>query len=116
MPMSKNRHSFFRNMMVRILFYGLFLVGPCALTESHAQYIRMKEKSSWADGVNENEKVCQEYKHKIALLGAIGILALGLWFAWFGFAFWGQIIHIMKERRSTQTRKSAITSPQNHQP
>ena len=114
--MRKHRKSPIAGLITRILFYGLFLVGPCALTESHAQYIRMKEKSSWADGVNENEKVCQEYKHKIVLLDAIGILALGLWFAWFGFAFWGQIIHIMKERRSTQTRKSAITSPHNHQP
>ena len=90
MPMSKNRHGFFRSMMIRMLFYGLFLVWPCALTESHTLHVRMKQKCVLTDGANANEKSRQEFKRKSALLDAVGMSAFGLWFVWLGFAFWGQ--------------------------
>lgn len=89
--MSVNRHSFLRNMMVRVLFYGLFLVGPCSLTESHALYIRMKQPYAVADSTPENEMTDQERRRKIALLDAVGISAFGVWFAWLCLAVAGKI-------------------------
>ena len=68
--------------MVRILFYGLFLVGPCALSESHALHIRMKQKCVLTDDPNASERTCQEFQCKAALLDAVGMSAIGLWFAW----------------------------------
>ena len=114
--MSKNRRRLFRSMMVRILFCGLFLVGPCALSESHALHIRMKQKCALTDGANAKEMTCQEFQRKIALLDAVGMSAIGLWLAWLGFAFAWQMRRVAQERRTTRDRKSAIISPQNHQP
>lgn len=115
--MSKNG-CVFRSIMIRLLFYGLFFVGPCALTESHALYTRMKQKCALTDDTNVNEKTYQEFRHKIALLDAVGISAFGIWFVCLGFALGGQIKRIAKakERRSTPNRKSDIISSQNHRP
>ncbi len=96
--MSKNRRRFFRSMMVRILFCGLFLVGPCALSESHALHIRMKQKCALTDDANANERTCQEFQRKIAFLDAIGMLAISLWLAWLGFAFVWQIRRVVQDR------------------
>ena len=114
--MSKDRHIFFHSTMVRILFYGLFLVGPCALTESHALYTRMKQECAVTDGASANKNTYQEFRRKIALLDAVGISAFGLWFAWLGLALGGQIKHIVQERRLKRNRKSAIIFPQNNKP
>ena len=100
--MRGNRHRLFYNMMVRILFYGLFFVGPCALTESHALYIRMKPKYAAADDNTENEKAYQEYRRKIALFDAVGISAFGVWFVWLCLAVVGKIRCVVHERRLTQ--------------
>ena len=114
--MSNNRCVFFRNIMIRLLFYGLFFVGPCALTESHALHTRMKQKSALVDSVNANEKTHQEFQRKIALLDAVGMSAIGLWFVWLGFAVVWQIKRVVQERRATLNRKSAIIFPRKHQP
>ena len=89
--MSKNRHVFFRGMMVRILFYGLFLVGPCALTESHALHVRMKQKCPIVDGKATDGETYREYHRKEKLLDIVGMSAFVLWFAWLGLALGGQI-------------------------
>lgn len=96
--MSVNRHSFFRNMMVRVLFYGLFLVGPCSLTESHSLYIRMSQKCAVADSTTENEMTDQERRRRIALLDAVGISAFGVWFAWLCLAVAGKMRCFVHER------------------
>ncbi len=114
--MNKNHSVFFRVTMVRILFYGLFLVGPCALTESHALHVRMKQERALTDGANAKEKTYQEFQRKIACLDAVGMSAIVLWLAWLGFAFVWQIRRVVHERRSTRNRKSAITSSQTHLP
>ena len=114
--MSRNRNGISRSMMVRILFYGLLFVGPCALTESHALYVRMKQECTLTDSADANEKTRQEFRRKIALLDTVGMSAVGLWLAWLGLAFAWQIKRIVQERRSMRNRKSAIISPQTHQP
>lgn len=38
---------------IRLVFYGLFLLGPYILTESHAQYRRMRIET---DGIEEIER------------------------------------------------------------
>lgn len=85
-------------MMVRVLFYGLFLVGPCSLTESHALYIRMSQKCAVADITTENEMADQERRRRIALLDAVGISAFGVWFAWLCLAVAGKIRCFVHER------------------
>lgn len=87
--MRKHRKSPIAGLITRILFYGLFLVGPCALTESHTLHVRMKQKCVLTDSANANEKSRQEFKRKIALLDAVGMSAPGLWFVWLGFAICG---------------------------
>lgn len=114
--MRKHRKSAIAGLITRILFYGLFLVGPCALTESHTLHVRMKQKCDLADGANASEKKRQEFKRKITVLDAVGMSAFGLWFMWLGFALWGQIKHIMQERQSMRNHKSAIISPRKHNP
>ena len=114
--MSKNRHVFFRGMMVRILFYGLFLVGPCALTESHALHVRMKQKCPIVDDKATDGETYREYHRKEKLLDIVGMSAFVLWFAWLGLALGGQIKHIVQERRLKRNRKSAIIFPRNNKP
>ena len=109
--MSRNRNGIFRRMMVRILFYGLLFVGPCALTESHTLYVRMKQECTLTDSADANEKTRQEFRRKIALLDAVGMSAVGLWLAWPGLAFAWQIKRIVQERRLKRSHKSAIISP-----
>ena len=62
--MRKHRKSPIAGLITRILFYGLFLAGPCALTESHTLYVRMKQKCVLTDGANANEKSRQEFKRE----------------------------------------------------
>lgn len=104
--MSGNRHGFLRNMIVRILFYGLFLVGPCCLTESHSLYIRMRPKCAVADSAAENERTNQECRCKIALLDAVGMSAFGIWFVWLCLAVVGKMRRIVHARRLTRKCRS----------
>lgn len=97
--MSGNRHGFLRNVIVRILFYGLFFVGPCCLTESHSLYIRMRPRCAVAENFNENENANQECRRKIALLDAVGMSAFGIWFVWLSLAVAGKIRCVIHARR-----------------
>ena len=114
--MNKNRHIFFRGIIARILFYGLFFVGPCALTESHALHVRMKQECPIVDGKATDWETYREYHRKETLLDIVGMSAFVLWFAWIGLALGGQMKRLVQERRSKRDRKSAIIFSQKHQP
>lgn len=114
--MRKFHKSPIAGLITRIFFYGLFFVGPCALTESHALHVRMKQKCPTVDDKATDGETYREYHRKEKLLDIVGMSAFVLWFAWLGLALGGQIKHIVQERRLKRNRKSAIISPRNHQP
>ena len=114
--MNKNRHIVFRGIIARILFYGLFFVGPCALTESHALHVRMKQECPIVDGKATDGETYREYHRKEKLLDIVGMSAFVLWFAWLGLALGGQIKRLVQESRSKRNRESDIIFPQKHQP
>ena len=104
--MRKHRKSPIAGLITRILFYGLFLAGPCALTESHALHVRMKQKCPIVDDKATDGETYREYHRKEKLLDIVGMSAFVLWFAWLGLALGGQIKHIVQERRLKRNRKS----------
>ena len=114
--MRKFHKSLIAGLITRIFFYGLFFVGPCALTESHALHVRMKQKCPIVDDKATDGETYREYHRKEKLLDIVGMSAFVLWLAWLGFAFVWQIRRVVHERRSTRNRKSAITSSQKHLP
>ena len=76
-------------LITRIFFYGLFFVGPCALTESHALHVRMKQECPIVDGKATDGETYREYHRKEKLLDIVGMSAFVLWFAWLGLALGG---------------------------
>ena len=114
--MRKFHKSLIAGLITRIFFYGLFFVGPCALTESHALHVRMKQKCPIVDGKATDGETYREYHRKEKLLDIVGMSAFVLWFAWLGLALGGQIKHIVQERRLKRNRKSAIIFPRNNKP
>ena len=62
----------------RILFYGLFLVGPYCLIESHSHYIKSKPTHSAAVASRERD----EEKNRALVLDRIGISAFAVWSLW----------------------------------
>jgi len=68
--------------VVRILFYGLFLLGPFILTESHGIYVRSKNESLEIEDAVIRENVRNEYKRKVKILDVLGVSCFGVWFVW----------------------------------
>ena len=71
-----------RGCIVRVLFYGLFLLGPYILTESHSLYVRAKRECLKIEDVAIRERAQNEYKWKVRFLDCLGISCFGVWFAW----------------------------------
>ena len=116
MSANHSKCRLYRGVIVRLLFYGLFLVGPCTLTESHALHTLMKQKRFQPDGGIVDEKSYQKCQRKVRMLDAIGASAIIVWFAWLGLAVAASIKNIIHERRLTRKSNSLIVSPQKHQP
>ncbi len=95
-----------RDLTTRILFYGLFFVGPCALTESHALHIRKKQECSSSMGEVANEETRQEWHSNITTLDVIGFSAIGAWLVWLCLALIQKVLQLAHKRRSTQIYES----------
>lgn len=103
------KYKLSRGLMIRILFYGLFLVGPCALTESHSLYIRMKQECSLPREDVVKEETCREWRRTITMLDTIGFSAISVWFAWLSIASARKILQALHRSRSPRTCKSSQT-------
>ncbi len=77
-----HRKSILRAIILRILFYGLFLLGPFILTESHVLHIRMQQESSLATNDRLRMELRKKYKPWIYTLDIIGTSCFCLWMAW----------------------------------
>ena len=62
--MRKFHKSPIAGLITRIFFYGLFFVGPCALTESHALHVRMKQKCPIVDDKATDGETYREYHRR----------------------------------------------------
>lgn len=71
-----------RGCLVRILFYGLFLLGSYVLTGSHALYVKAKHECLKIEDVAIRERAQNEYKRKVRFLDCLGISCFGVWVAW----------------------------------
>lgn len=75
-----------RSVIVRLLFYGLFLVGPCAMSESHVLYVRAEQKSAKNGDEIANAKAYRECRSRARALYIIGMTAFVTWTVWLGLA------------------------------
>jgi hypothetical protein len=74
--------SIFKTVVVRILFYVLFLIGPFILTESHVIHVRMQRECSLAANDSLRTEVRKKYKSWICALDIIGASCSCLWVVW----------------------------------
>ena len=60
------------NWLIRLFFYGLFLAGPCLLTEAHSTYARRQHECSLTDDFNVKKYIYDKYYTKERLLSVLG--------------------------------------------
>lgn len=78
----------------RILFYGLFLVGPWCLTEAHSHYVRSTRTRSASVTLHEHD----EEWEKTILLDRIGMSAFTVWSLWLMIALGFKIYDVFKRK------------------
>ncbi len=77
-----NIKSILKVVAIRILFYGLFLLGPCILTESHIIHVRMQKECSVIKDESLRMELTKKYNQWICVLDIIGGACLCLWMVW----------------------------------
>ena len=82
MKNNSKRKSIVQNVIVRILFYGLFLLGPCIMTEAHAVYGKMIKECSQVEDDDSKRKIYDKYRHSIRTLDILGASCFCLWLLW----------------------------------
>ena len=68
--------------IIRILFYGLFFLGPYVLTESHAIHVRMQKECSVIADDSLRIELTKKYERWVCVLDIIGGTCLCLWMVW----------------------------------
>lgn len=92
-----HRKSIFKMVMIRVLFYGLFLLGPYILTESHIIHVRMKKESSMIADDSSRMELTKKYERWICVLDATGMACFCLWTVWLLCATGHKIAKLVKE-------------------
>ena len=95
------KKSILKTIGVRILFYGLFLLGPFVLTESHVIHVRMQQESSLAANDSLRMELRKKYKPWIYALDIIGVSCFCLWMAWILCAIGFNIVKQVKRNMGT---------------
>lgn len=94
-----------RAILIRIMFYGLFLIGPSFLSESHATHVRMNVAMSEAPDCKKSE-IREAYQTKEHTLKWLGIACCGIWFVWLVLALCyhvsGMAMVFVRKRNSDQ--------------
>lgn len=110
----KSFNIFTRGCLVRILFYGLFLLGPYILTESHSLYVKAKNECAITENVLIREIAQSEYKQKVRFLDCLGVSCLGVWFFWLVALIFMKLIQLGKNKpepaSSKQTQPAKVTA------
>ena len=104
----KSFKIFSRGCLVRILFYGLFLLGPYILTESHSLYVKAKCECLKIENVAIRERAQNEYKRKVRFLDCLGISCFGAWFIWL------MALVVIKAIQTFNSRRLFRTMAQGH--
>ncbi len=71
-----------RSWLVRICFYGLFLLGPCLLSESHAIYVQGKIAASESPAGIDKEASLKQYRTRECAMKWAGIGCSLVWIVW----------------------------------
>lgn len=82
MKNNSKRKSIVQNVIVRILFYGLFLLGPCIMSEAHAVYGKMIKECSQVEDDDSKRKIYDKYRYRIRALDILGASCFCLWLLW----------------------------------
>ena len=89
------------NWLIRLFFYGLFLSGPCLLTEAHSTYARRQHECSLTDDFNVKKYIYDKYYTKERLLSVLGFSCIGIWVVWLAAAF------VIKMNQAVKCKKDA---------
>ena len=96
-----------RNLIVRVAFYGLMILGPTFLSIGHSYYVKARQQrvdlfeiSQTGDKRNSNELRCVVYD-------AAGMICCACWLIWMGGAIiikivqlWGRCNHESNKGRA----------------
>ena len=87
-----------RNLIVRVAFYGLMILGPTFLSIGHSYYVKAKQQrvdlseiSQTGDKWNSNELRCVAYD-------VAGIVCCASWLIWISIALIVKIIQLGRTR------------------
>ncbi len=93
------RRSTLHSWLIRLLFYGLFLAGPCFLSEAHTVHVRMKHEYSLTEDVNARKNIHDKYHARERLLTVLGFSCIGTWLAWLAVALVMKTLQAINQRR-----------------
>ena len=93
------RRSTLRSWLIRLLFYGLFLAGPCFLSEAHSVHVRMKHEYSLTEDVNTRKNIHDKYYARERLLSVLGFSCIGTWLTWLTVALVMKMHQTINQRR-----------------
>lgn len=106
----KSFKIFNRGCLARIFFYGLFLLGPYILTESHSLYVKDKCECLKIENVTIRERAQSECKKKARFLDCLGVSCFGVWFIWLMVLILIKLIQLGKNKHDPAASKDS-----NHQ-
>lgn len=97
------------NWLIRLFFYGLFLAGPCFLTEAHSTHVRRQHECSLTENVNARKRIHDKYYARERLLSVIGFSCIGTWIAWLVVLLGIKTCQTVRQRTQTMSRCHRLT-------
>lgn len=98
-----------RRCLVRIAFYGLFLLGPALLSQGHAFYVLANQHEAGLvhaqNGTQNPERHGNPYRTYQVLCDRLGFACIGVWFAWLVCAVVIEMAHIVRGGGQGSRRK-----------
>jgi len=106
----KSIRIFNRGGLARILFYGLFLLGPYILTESHSLHVKAKCECLKTENAVIRERAQNEYKRKVRFLDCLGVSCFGVWSVWLMVLVFAKLIQFHANKRGLSGSKDSMPS------
>ena len=101
------RSVFNKGCLSRVLFYGLFLMGPYILSESHSLYVKAKNECAMIENISIRETAQREYKQKVSRLDCLGVSCFGVWFIWLMVLIFMKLIQLGKSKHERDSSKGS---------
>ena len=83
-----------RNLIVRVAFYGLMILGPTFLSIGHSYYVKAKQQRVDLSEISQTGDKCNSNELRCVAYDVAGIVCCACWLIWISIALIVKILQL----------------------